>query len=260
MTKMSHFKNQSSQDKNNPSEEAYEPMRLNKYVAHCGVCSRRKAAALVKGGKIKVNGDILDNPAYLVQSTDQVVYKGELLQLEEEKVYFLMNKPKNTITTKSDPRGRRTVMDLMKGKTDARIFPVGRLDRNTTGLLIMTNDGDLAKRLTHPSHEVEKVYEVELDRPFAEADMTRLRKGLTLEDGPALVDAANHLSDRSSHWVSVRLHIGRNRIVRRIFDHLGYKVVKLDRVIIAGLTKKGLSRGFVRPLRPEEVRNLKYFS
>jgi len=246
--------------KGSESKDSFEPMRLNKFVAHCGICSRRKAAELVKAGKIKVNGTVLDNPAYLVQEDDRVEYKGEQLGLEEEKVYFLMNKPKNTITTKSDPRGRRTVMALMKGKTDARIFPVGRLDRNTTGLLLLTNDGDLAKRLTHPSHEVEKVYEVELDRPFAEADMTRLRNGLMLEDGPAQVDAANHISERSPLWVSVRLHIGRNRIVRRIFDHLGYKVVKLDRVMIAGLTKKALGRGHVRTLSPEEVRNLKYFS
>jgi len=242
------------------SAQRFEPMRLNKYVAHCGICSRRKAADLVKAGKIKVNGQVLDNPAYLVQEQDKVEYKGERLRLEEEKVYFLMNKPKNTITTKSDPRGRRTVMDLMKGKTNARIFPVGRLDRNTTGLLLLTNDGDLAKKLTHPSHEIEKVYEVELDRPFAEADMTRLRNGLVLEDGPAQVDAANGITERSPHWVCVRLHIGRNRIVRRIFDHLGYKVVKLDRVIIAGLTKKTLGRGHVRTLTAEEIRNLKYFS
>lgn len=248
-------------DKKNPKKRgSYEPMRLNKYVAHCGVTSRRKAANLVKSGQIKVNGDTERNPAYLVQEDDQVSYRGKKLQLEQEFVYLLMNKPKNTITTKDDPHGRKTVMDLAKGMTNVRLFPVGRLDRDTTGLLLLTNDGDLTKKLTHPSHEIEKVYEVKLNRSFEESDMRKLRGGLELEDGHAQVDAANYVSGRSKDWVSVRLHIGRNRIVRRMFEHLGYQVEKLDRVILAGLTKKGLSRGRIRHLTEEEVRRLKYFT
>ncbi len=235
-------------------------MRLNKYVAHCGLCSRRKAAEWVKSGKILVNGEVEKNPAILIQPEDVVEYNGKRIELEEEKVYLLMNKPKNVITTKDDPQGRKTVMDIVGGMTDARIFPVGRLDRNTTGLLLLTNDGDLAKKLTHPSHEIQKVYEVELHTEVAPSDLDRLREGLTLEDGYAQVDAANYIARKPKTWVSVQLHIGRNRIVRRLFDHLGYRVIKLDRVILAGLTKKGLGRGYVRYLREEEIRRLKHFS
>ena len=198
----------------------------------------------------------------MVQVDDRVYYRGKLLELEEKFVYLLMNKPKNTITTKDDPHGRRTVMDLVKNQfdPDARIFPVGRLDRDTTGLLLLTNDGDLAKKLTHPSHEVDKVYEVELDKKFSNDDLKRLREGVTLDDGPAQVDSVNYVAQKPQSWVSVQLHIGRNRIVRRIFEHLGYKVQKLDRVIFAGLNKKGLSRGRVRRLTDEEVRRLKHFT
>ncbi len=245
---------------NSPSEtDRPEGMRLNKFVAHCGLCSRRKAADWVKAGKIKVNGSVEKNPAVLIQSDDVVEYNGQQIELEEEKVYFLMNKPKNVITTKDDPQGRKTVMDLMGGMTDARIFPVGRLDRNTTGLLLLTNDGDLAKKLTHPSHEIQKVYEVELHTDVLPQDLDRLRAGLELEDGFAQVDAANYIARKPKTWVSVQIHIGRNRIVRRLFDHLGYRVIKLDRVILAGLTKKGLGRGYVRTLREEEIRRLKHF-
>jgi len=245
----------------NPSKtERPEGMRLNKYVAHCGLCSRRKAAEWVKAGKIKVNGEVQDNPAVLIGDDDIVEYNGKRIELEEERVYLLMNKPKNVITTKDDPQGRKTVMDLVQGWTDARIFPVGRLDRNTTGLLLLTNDGDLAKKLTHPSHEIQKVYEVELHTEVELEDLKRLREGLTLDDGPAEVDAANYIERKPKTWVSVQLHIGRNRIVRRMFEHLGYRVIKLDRVILAGLTKKALGRGRVRPLREEEIRRLKHFS
>jgi len=245
-----------------PPENSERPdgMRLNKFVAHCGLCSRRKAAEWVKSGKIHVNGEVEKNPAILIQPEDVVEYNGKQIELEEEKVYLLMNKPKNVITTKDDPQGRKTVMDIVGGMTDARIFPVGRLDRNTTGLLLLTNDGDLAKKLTHPSHEIQKVYEVELHTEVAPADLDRLRAGLTLEDGYAQVDAANYIARKPKTWVSVQLHIGRNRIVRRLFDHLGYRVIKLDRVILAGLTKKGLGRGYVRSLREEEIRRLKHFS
>jgi 23S rRNA pseudouridine2605 synthase len=241
-------------------EKRPEGMRLNKFVAHCGLCSRRKAAEWVKAGKIKVNGAVEKNPAVLIQPNDIVEYKGERIELEEEKVYFLMNKPKNVITTKDDPQGRKTVMDLIQGMTTARIFPVGRLDRNTTGLLLLTNDGDLAKKLTHPSHEIQKVYEVELHTDVKPEDLDRLRAGLKLEDGFAKVDAANYIARKPKSWISVQLHIGRNRIVRRLFDHLGYRVIKLDRVILAGLTKKGLGRGYVRSLREQEIRRLKHFN
>jgi len=245
---------------NPPSSDRPEGMRLNKYVAHCGLCSRRKAAERVKSGKIRVNGEVEKNPAVLIQPSDVVEYNGKRIELEEEKVYFLMNKPKNVITTKDDPQGRKTVMDLIGDMTEARIFPVGRLDRNTTGLLLLTNDGDLAKKLTHPSHEIQKVYEVELHTEVTPQDLDRLRAGLTLDDGFAQVDAANYIARKPKTWVSVQLHIGRNRIVRRLFDHLGYRVIKLDRVILAGLTKKGLGRGYVRSLREEEIRRLKHFS
>lgn len=258
---MSHSNEPGPENTDDPHQRGeYEPMRLNKYIAHCGITSRRKAAELVKSGKIKVNDSIEDNPAYLVKEEDQVFYRGKLLQLEEEFVYLLMNKPKNTITSKDDQFDRRTVMDLIRDKPDARIYPVGRLDWDTTGLLLLTNDGDLAKKLTHPSHEVEKVYEVELERKFEKSDLDKLRSGLELEDGMARVDSANYVSKKPANWVSVRLHIGRNRIVRRMFEHLGYEVQKLDRVIFAGLNKKGLSRGRVRPLTEEEVRRLKYFT
>lgn len=235
-------------------------MRLNKYIAHSGVCSRRKAADLVKEGKIKVNGKVEDNPAYVVQDGDQVVYKGKTLQPEKNKVYLLLNKPKNTITTLSDEKGRRTVMDIIGKKVEERIFPVGRLDRMTTGLLLLTNDGDLAKKLSHPSHKVKKYYHVITDKPVSEKDIEAIRKGLTLEDGFAPVDAVGYIKNKDQTEVGIEIHIGKNRIVRRIFEHLGYQVIKLDRTYYGGLTKKDLPRGRFRHLTEKEVIMLKHFT
>jgi len=235
------------------------PMRLNKYVAHCGIASRRQAAELVKAGKVTVNGEVKREPYYVVQEGDEIAYEGKVIRPEEKQVYILINKPRNTITTVSDEKDRRTVLDILRGKVTERIFPVGRLDRNTTGLLLLTNDGELAQRLAHPSHEVSKVYQVSLDKPLAPVHLEQIRQGLELEDGPAPVDEIVLVPDKNGKVVSVEIHIGRNRIVRRIFESLGYEVKRLDRTHYAGLTKKDLPRGFFRHLTDEEVRRLKYF-
>ena len=235
-------------------------MRLNKYVAHSGICSRRQAAEYVKEGLVSVNGEVVREPGYQVEKGDEIRYKGKLIKPEENFVYLLMNKPKNVITTVSDDRGRKTVMNLLKGKIEERIFPVGRLDRDTTGLLLLTNDGDLAKKLTHPSHNVKKVYHVVLDKPVTEQDLTKIYQGLELEDGKALVDGVAHVQGKPKSEVGIEIHIGRNRIVRRIFEHLGYQVVRLDRVYMGGLTKKDLPRGRWRHLTQQEVIMLKHFT
>lgn len=237
-----------------------EPMRLNKYIAHCGISSRRQAVDFVKNGEVTVNGEVVKEPFYLVQPGDKVTYKGKLIQPEAHKVYILMNKPKGYLTTVSDDRGRKTVMDLLKGKIEERIFPVGRLDRATTGLLLLTNDGDLAKKLSHPSHKVKKVYHVVLDKPLAKVDIEKIKKGVELEDGLALVDGVDFVKDAPKNEVGIELHIGKNRIVRRIFEHLGYDVTRLDRVYYAGLTKKDLPRGFFRQLTEKEIIMLKHFT
>lgn len=236
-----------------------EGVRLNKFVANAGVCSRRKAADLVKAGKVKVNGKVVLEPYYLVQDFDEVVYNERVLRQETNKVYLLMNKPKNTITSLSDEKGRKTVMDLLKNTIKERVFPVGRLDFPTTGLLLITNDGDLAKKLAHPSHEVKKFYEVHLDKEIAPQDLDKIRKGLTLEDGFAPVLGVDYVKGKTKKDVGIEIHIGRNRIVRRIFDHLGYTVEKLDRAYYAGLTKKDLPRGKFRHLKKQEIIMLKHF-
>jgi 23S rRNA pseudouridine2605 synthase len=239
---------------------ADQPMRLNKYIAHCGISSRRQAADFVKNGDVTVNGEVVKEPFYLVQPTDQVAFKGNIVKPEANKVYILMNKPKGFLTTVSDDRGRKTVMELLKGKVEERIFPVGRLDRATTGLLLLTNDGDLAKKLSHPSHKVKKVYHVVLDKPVTKADLESIRKGIELEDGLAQVDGIDYAQNAPKSEVGIELHIGKNRIVRRIFEHLGYEVVRLDRVYYAGLTKKDLPRGFFRNLTDKEIIMLKHFT
>lgn len=236
-----------------------EPMKLNKFIAHCGICSRRAAGDLVKKGTVKVNGKVEINPSYTVLETDLVEYDGKALKQEENKVYFLMNKPKNTITSSSDEKGRKTVLDIVKNKIKERVYPVGRLDRNTTGLLLLTNDGDLATSLAHPSTMIKKVYLAELDKPMRPNELEKIREGLMLEDGKAEVDDAQY-NDNNKQEIIVTLHSGKNRIVRRIFEHLGFEVVKLDRLIFAGLTKKDLPRGFFRPLTKEEVIFLKHFT
>lgn len=237
-----------------------EGMRLNKYVAHCGICSRRQAAEHVKAGLVTVNGAVEPSPAYQVKEGDEIRFRGELIEPEVRKVYLLLNKPKGYLTTVSDDRGRKTVMDIVGNRVEERIFPVGRLDRDTTGLLLMTNDGDLAKRLSHPSHGVRKFYQVTLDKPVDKAHLEAIRKGLELEDGLAPVDGVDYVRGRPKNEVGIEIHIGRNRIVRRIFEHLGYEVKLLDRVYYAGLTKKDLSRGFCRHLTEKEIIMLKHFS
>ena len=245
-----------------PPMEISWPMRLNKYIAHCGICSRREAAELVKQGKVRVNDQTVVEPGVEVVESDKVYYEGKLLKLEQKLVYFLLNKPKDYITTMSDEKGRKTVMDFFKDKVKERIYPVGRLDRNTTGLLLLTNDGDLAKKLSHPSSKVAKVYHVVTDNPIPEEDMDKIRAGLNLEDGLAEVDALAYIYgvDVAPKEVAIEIHSGKNRIVRRIFEHLGYQVVKLDRVYYGGLTKKDLTKGRYRPLTDREIIMLKHFT
>ncbi|WP_310393094.1 pseudouridine synthase [Hymenobacter sp.] len=234
-----------------------DELRLNRYIANAGICSRREADALIAAGEIKVNGEVVTEMGYKVQPEDTVQY-GKTNLNREKSVYVLLNKPKDFITTTEDPEGRRTVMDLVASASKERIFPVGRLDRNTTGLLLFTNDGEVAQKLSHPSHKNKKIYQVELGQPLAEEDLRRIAEGLELEDGKATVDDVAVVAG-NPHFVGIEIHIGRNRIVRRIFEHLGYEVVALDRVQYAGLTKKDLPRGKWRFLSEQEVIRLKYF-
>lgn len=243
-----------------PNRQEVEGMRLNKYVAHCGVCSRRQAAEYIKEGQVTVNGEKVTEPGYQVQGSDKVAFRGKPIRPERKLVYLLLNKPKDFITTVKDERGRRTVLDLIGSKVQERVFPVGRLDRTTTGLLLLTNDGELAEKLAHPGHKVKKLYHVILDKGLAAADLDKIRAGLELEDGKAVVDAVDYVQGKKKNEVGIELHIGRNRIVRRIFEHLGYEVVRLDRVYYAGLTKKDLPRGRWRHLTEKEVIMLKHFT
>lgn len=233
-------------------------MRLNKYLAHAGVASRRKADELIREGLVKVNGKVIREMGHRVQPEDKVSYDGRLLR-PEKKVYVLLNKPKDFISSAKDEKGRKTVLDLVRKATRERIYPVGRLDRNTTGLLLLTNDGDLAKKLSHPSHKVSKVYLAKLDRPLLQADFERIIKGIALEEGVARVDELAFPEPSDKTQVGIELHIGWNRVVRRIFEELGYKVKHLDRVLFAGLTKKNLPRGKWRHLSEREVLHLKHF-
>ncbi|RSK47980.1 pseudouridine synthase [Hymenobacter rigui] len=232
-------------------------VRLNRYIANAGICSRREADSLIAAGEIKVNGQVVTEMGYKVQPSDTVQY-GKTNLNREKQVYVLLNKPKDYLTTTEDPEGRRTVMELIKGASKERVFPVGRLDRNTTGLLLFTNDGEVAQKLSHPSHRNKKIYQVELDKPLTPEHLAQIADGLTLEDGKAEVDDVAVVAG-NPHFVGVEIHIGRNRIVRRIFEHLGYDVVTLDRVQYAGLTKKDLPRGKWRFLTEKEVIRLKYF-
>jgi len=235
-------------------------MRLNKYVAHSGICSRRQAGDYVKDGLVTVNGKVEKNPAYQYQEGDVITFRGKDIKPEERLIYLLLNKPKNTITTMHDERGRKTVMDLIGESVPERIFPVGRLDRATTGLLLLTNDGDLAKKLMHPSHKVPKVYVATLDKSLRKQDMDKIKAGLTLEDGSVKVNWISYPNEQAKNEVSLEIHVGRNRIVRRIFEHLGYKVEKLDRSYLAGLTKKDLPRSYFRYLTEREILMLKHFT
>ncbi|MEQ9468800.1 MAG: pseudouridine synthase [Ekhidna sp.] len=230
-------------------------IRLNRFVANAGVCSRREADNLIAAGKIKVNGKVVTEMGYKVKKTDLVEYKGQKLKSETHQ-YVLLNKPRGYVTTTKDPHAKKTVMELVGKACKERIYPVGRLDKDTTGLLLFTNDGETAKKLTHPSHKVKKIYQVELDKPITKDDFDAILKGVMLEDGPATVNELALLGD-DNKVLGIEIHIGRNRIVRRIFEHLGYQVKKLDRVMFAQLTKKNLPRGKFRHLSPKEVMGIK---
>ncbi len=234
-----------------------DPIRLNRFIAISGICSRREADKLIASGKIRVNGKVVTEMGHKVMRHDNVTY-GKARLAPQDYVYVLLNKPKDFITTMNDPQNRRTVMDLVKISGDQRIYPVGRLDRNTMGLLLLTNDGDLAKKLTHPSHKVAKVYHIVLNKPLQKTDLTHIRSGLELEDGIVQVDKIEVISNGRKE-IGLEIHIGKNRIVRRIFEHLGYEIAKLDRVYYAGLTKKDIPRGKWRFLTEKEIIRLKHF-
>jgi 23S rRNA pseudouridine2605 synthase len=216
--------------------------------------------ALIKEEKVKVNGVIITEPGHKVTDKDEVKFNGKRIYVQKELVYILLNKPKDYITTSEDPQGRKTIMDLMKGVTTQRIYPVGRLDRNTTGVLLLTNDGELTQKLSHPSYQVKKVYEVTLDRPLEKADFEQLLKGVVLEDGFIAPDALGYADPKNKKVVGIEIHSGRNRIVRRMFEFLGYDVKGLDRVLFANLTKKNVDRGKWRFLNEKEVRLLKFLN
>ncbi|MBQ1698474.1 MAG: pseudouridine synthase [Bacteroidales bacterium] len=227
-------------------------IRLNKYLANSGMCSRREADRMIKAGQVEVNGEVVTEMGVKVSLSDEVKYNGLIIK-PEHKRYILLNKPKDYITTLKDPNARHTVMDLIQGACKERVYPVGRLDRNTTGVLLFTNDGDLAKKLTHPSNEIQKIYHVTTDKAVSVADIERMTEGFELEDGFIKADEVGYLDQFNKSEIGIRIHSGRNRIVRRIFEYLGYDVVKLDRVSFAGLDKKGLSRGRWRFLAEKEV-------
>lgn len=230
-------------------------IRLNKYIANSGVCSRREADTYIEHGSVEVNGKLVTEMGYKVQPDDVVRFDGTSIT-PEQKRYVLLNKPKNYITTMEDDRGRKTVMDLVSNASKERIYPVGRLDRNTTGLLLFTNDGDLAKKLTHPKHNVRKLYHASLDRKLELRDLEKLRGEVIIEGRKVFIDAISYVDGEPKSEIGIEIHSGRNRIVRKIFEHVGYKVNKLDRVIFAELTKKNLPRGRWRELTNLEVTNL----
>jgi len=231
-------------------------IRLNRYIASSGICSRRDADDLIRRGLVEINGKKITELGTLVKPSDQVKVRGKLIQ-NAKKVYILLNKPKDTITTTDDPQHRNTVLDRIKGATSERVYPVGRLDRNTTGVLLLTNDGELAARLTHPSNRIKKIYEVTLNRKINPKDLKKLTDGILLDDGMMKVDRVGLSDPANPKTIGLEIHSGKNRIVRRIFEHLGYEVVKLDRVFFAGLTKKNLPRGKWRKLNPAEIGWLK---
>ncbi len=235
-------------------------MPLNKYLAHCGVTSRRDAVSLIIDGKVSVNKTVVTQPAFKVGEKDEVFFNGKKLFVTKNLVYILLNKPKDYITTTDDPQNRKTVLQLTQNATDQRIYPVGRLDRNTSGVLLLTNDGDLTQQLTHPSFNVKKVYEAKLDKPLTKTDFEKILSGLKLEDGEIYADALAYADAKDKSVIGIELHSGRNRIVRRIFEHLGYDVKGLDRVMYANLTKKNVERGKWRYLAEKEVRLLKYMN
>ncbi len=235
-------------------------MPLNKYLAHCGICSRRDAVPLIENGKVKVNGKVILEPGFKVKESDEIIYNNKKVFITKNLVYILLNKPKDYITTNDDPQGRKTVLQLIKAATDQRVYPIGRLDRNTSGVLLLTNDGDLTQKLSHPSYEVRKIYEAKLDKPLTKNDFDKIVNGLKLEDGEIKIDSLAYADAKDKSIIGIELHSGRNRIVRRIFEHLGYDVKGLDRVMYADLTKKNVERGKWRYLSEKEIRLLKYLN
>ncbi|MBN1926031.1 MAG: rRNA pseudouridine synthase [Prolixibacteraceae bacterium] len=233
-----------------------EKIRLNRFLSNSGVCSRREADQFIQSGCVTVNGKIVSELGTKVSLSDDVRFNGEQLN-PERKVYLLLNKPKGFVTTTNDPQERKTVMQLVERACPERIYPVGRLDKETTGLLLFTNDGDMAKKLTHPSHNIKKIYHVFLDKPLTKNHLLEIAAGIELDDGAIRTDAISYIDETEKTEVGIEIHSGRNRIVRRIFEHLGYTVKKLDRVYFAGLTKKNLPRGKWRFLTPIEINLLK---
>jgi 23S rRNA pseudouridine2605 synthase len=233
-----------------------EKIRLNRFLSNSGVCSRRDADMYIQTGCVTVNGKIVSELGSKVSLNDEVRFNGQLLN-PEKKVYLLLNKPKGYVTTTEDPQERKTVMDLIKNACPERIYPVGRLDKETSGVLLFSNDGELVKKLTHPSYNKKKIYHVFLDKPLTKAHLLEIAKGIILDDGPIAADAISYPNEEDKREVGIEIHSGRNRVVRRIFEMLGYKVEKLDRVLFAGLTKKNLPRGKWRFLNPSEINQLK---
>jgi 23S rRNA pseudouridine2605 synthase len=251
------FSHRSSKPSSNEPKKVDDgSMRLNRFIAHAGICSRREADTFIIAGSVEVNGKIVSEMGYKVLPGDSVKFDGRLLTPEKME-YVLLNKPKNFLTTTEDDKGRKTVMDLIRNASKSRLLPVGRLDRNTTGLLLFTNDGEMAARLTHPRYAVRKIYHVVLDRALKVSDLQQIEKGVDLDDGSISVDAISYIANATKREVGIEIHSGRNRIIRRIFEHLGYEVAKLDRVMFAGLTKKDLPRGQWRTLDSKEVSFLK---
>ena len=249
--------------KNNPKETSKKKetvsdgtIRLNKYIANAGICSRREADVYIKAGSATVNGKVVTEMGYKVQPTDEVRFDGSLIN-PETKRYVLLNKPKNYITSIEDERGRKTVMELIGGAAKERLYPVGRLDRNTTGLLLFTNDGDIAKKLTQPKISFKKLYQVSLDKKLAMKDLQKISENFVLDGKMVFIDAISYIENQPKTEIGLEIHSGRNRIVHKIFEHFGYKVTKLDRVLFAELTKKNLPRGHWRHLTQQEVNNLK---
>ncbi|MDG1037983.1 MAG: pseudouridine synthase [Polaribacter sp.] len=249
------FKKTFSKIKEAPKSDESSGIRLNKYIANSGVCSRREADTYIEHGSVEVNGKLVTEMGYKVQPDDVVRFDGTSIT-PEQKRYILLNKPKNYITTMDDDRGRKTVMELVANASKERIYPVGRLDRNTTGLLLFTNDGDLAKKLTHPKHNVRKLYHASLDKKLDLRDLEKLRGDVIIEGRKVFIDAISYVDGQPKSEIGIEIHSGRNRIVRKIFEHVGYKVNKLDRVVFAELTKKNLPRGRWRELTNIEVTNL----
>lgn len=251
------FRSKDDAPRSYPKYAAKQPgeIRLNKFLAQSGLCSRREADSFIQAGLVSVNGVIVTELGVKVKSSDEVKFNDSKVQ-GEKKVYLVLNKPKGYVTSLEDPHADKTVMDLIKGACEERVYPVGRLDKNSLGLLLFTNDGDITRQLTHPSHEKKKIYQVSLDKPLTRADMELITEGVTLEDGEIYADEVAYVSESKSE-VGIEIHSGRNRIVRRIFEHLGYTVLKLDRVYYAGITKKNLKRGQWRFLTHEEVDRLK---